>query len=242
MDSSQASGCSDGELSAMSKTMPIASKSSRQESKMDSLMTRRYGTMPEPLMANRGVELWISSVRDSLASPSASQESEEQIQTSETYGLTSFALLEKSNPDSVFWKTSQGCLPNLMATLGRYSGSWPRAGMMLAGVCYRQPKWERRTREIGCGLWPTLLTRDARGNFRSCQMRSLARALGGSPNPRWLEWFMGWPIGWSKLECLDKDKFRQWLHSHGNCSNQLHHEPQEQQGRQNLLDTPRGLE
>jgi hypothetical protein len=37
-------------------------------------------------------------------------------------------------------------------------------------------------------------------------------------NPAWVEWLMGWPIGWTDLKPLGTDKFRQWLHSHGGCS------------------------
>jgi hypothetical protein len=38
---------------------------------------------------------------------------------------------------------------------------------------------------------------------------------GGQLNPDWVEWLMGWPIGWTDLKPLAMDKFRQWLDSHG---------------------------
>jgi hypothetical protein len=38
---------------------------------------------------------------------------------------------------------------------------------------------------------------------------------GGSLNPPWIEWLMGWPIGWTALQPLEMDKFRQWWRSHG---------------------------
>jgi hypothetical protein len=34
-------------------------------------------------------------------------------------------------------------------------------------------------------------------------------------NPDWVEWLMGWPIGWTDLKPLETDKFQQWLKSHG---------------------------
>jgi hypothetical protein len=40
---------------------------------------------------------------------------------------------------------------------------------------------------------------------------------GGQLNPRWVEWLMGWPIGWASLERLETDRFRQWLNSFGIC-------------------------
>jgi len=40
-----------------------------------------------------------------------------------------------------------------------------------------------------------------------------AEALGtGALNPYWLEWFMGWPIGWTSIEPLDPMEFERWLH------------------------------
>ena len=38
---------------------------------------------------------------------------------------------------------------------------------------------------------------------------------GGQLNPDWVEWLMGWPIGWTDLKPLGMDKFQQWLHLHG---------------------------
>lgn len=34
-------------------------------------------------------------------------------------------------------------------------------------------------------------------------------------NPAWVEWLMGWPIGWTGLEPLEMDRFHWWLRSHG---------------------------
>jgi len=34
-------------------------------------------------------------------------------------------------------------------------------------------------------------------------------------NPAWVEWLMGWPIGWTDLEPLEMDKYQQWLRQHG---------------------------
>ena len=38
---------------------------------------------------------------------------------------------------------------------------------------------------------------------------------GGSLNPTWVEWLMGWPIGWTDLKPLETDKFQVWLQQHG---------------------------
>jgi len=40
---------------------------------------------------------------------------------------------------------------------------------------------------------------------------------GGKLNPTWVEWLMGWPLGWTDLKPLAMDKFQQWLEQHGPC-------------------------
>lgn len=39
--------------------------------------------------------------------------------------------------------------------------------------------------------------------------------VGGNLNPMWIEWLMGWPLGWTDLKPLETGKFQQWQHSHG---------------------------
>lgn len=36
----------------------------------------------------------------------------------------------------------------------------------------------------------------------------------GQLNPTWCEWFMGWPLGWIKLEALETGKYQEWLQQH----------------------------
>jgi len=45
--------------------------------------------------------------------------------------------------------------------------------------------------------------------------RPLSEQIGGSLNPTWVEWLMGWPLGWTDLDPLATDKFRLWLRQHG---------------------------
>lgn len=37
----------------------------------------------------------------------------------------------------------------------------------------------------------------------------------GRLNPQWVEWLMGWPLGWTDLKPLETDRFREWLAQHG---------------------------
>ena len=34
---------------------------------------------------------------------------------------------------------------------------------------------------------------------------------GGALNPDWVEWLMGWPVGWTSLMPLDCRKYYKWL-------------------------------
>lgn len=42
--------------------------------------------------------------------------------------------------------------------------------------------------------------------------------IGGQLNPEWVEWLMGWPIGWTASHVLETDKFQEWQNAHGNFS------------------------
>jgi len=39
--------------------------------------------------------------------------------------------------------------------------------------------------------------------------------ITGPLNPTWVEWLMGWPLGWTDLKPLETDRFRWWQHRHG---------------------------
>lgn len=44
--------------------------------------------------------------------------------------------------------------------------------------------------------------------------RNLNDQIGGQLNPPWVEWLMGWPIGWTDLKPLGMGKFRSWRQQH----------------------------
>ena len=44
---------------------------------------------------------------------------------------------------------------------------------------------------------------------------TLAAQAGGALNPTWVEWLMGWPLGWTDLKPLEMGKYQQWLQQHG---------------------------
>ncbi len=69
-------------------------------------------------------------------------------------------------------------------------------------------------------MYSTPTARDWKDNGKSPaelarNSETLASQAGGKLNPMWVEWLMGWPIGWTDLRHLETDKFQQWLDLHG---------------------------
>jgi DNA (cytosine-5)-methyltransferase 1 len=68
-------------------------------------------------------------------------------------------------------------------------------------------------------IWPTPTASNAKNNGSASQMRRNTKPLdaevGGALNPMWVEWLMGWPLGWTDLKPLEMDKFQKWQEQHG---------------------------
>ena len=69
--------------------------------------------------------------------------------------------------------------------------------------------------------WATPIKRDCRtlkGAKRSPNAlgtEPLVVQVGGQLNPPWVEWLMGWPIGWTDLKPLGTDRWQEWRQAHG---------------------------
>lgn len=73
-----------------------------------------------------------------------------ELTTRETCGSQQSSAFASYDQDSHSWKTCQGWL---LADISAPSfQTFARAGMTVGGEYYPQPKWERRTNEIDCGL------------------------------------------------------------------------------------------
>ncbi len=53
------------------------------------------------------------------------------------------------------------------------------------------------------------------GHVTEVERRSMRSGNGGKLNPNWVEWLMGWPVGWTDLKPLETGKFQKWLEQHG---------------------------
>lgn len=64
----------------------------------------------------------------------------------------------------------------------------------------------------GRGRWPTPAASDEKGSAAAGQRRRQLseRVAGLKLSPDWVEWLMGWPVGWSSLESLQDATVGGW--------------------------------
>jgi hypothetical protein len=106
------------------------------------------------------------------------------------------------DPGTLSWKTRQISMFEDCQTL---SEVLPNCGMIASGSLYPLPELEHLTDEKEPLLWRTPTSRDWKGmSAKSWRERlkgdltpTLPDQLGGTPNPDWIDWLMGFPVGWS---------------------------------------------
>jgi hypothetical protein len=104
------------------------------------------------------------------------------------------------------------------------SGSWPTpmSSEYKANKNYRPGRQNGLTQAVM--KWPTPRTAGMCGgtgfwellnkNTTIEEARQMGAGNGGTLNPTWVEWLMGFPLGWTDLKPLEMDKFQQWLQQH----------------------------
>ena len=122
------------------------------------------------------------------------------------------------------------------ALLGRVAANWPTPRTITGGAESAERKKELGRKNSGGGdlqaaanNWATPMASDgskpSAGNRRSADLSHQAQATEnpGSEsrpklNPRFVEWLMGVPLGWTAFEPVETASFRRWLRSHGASS------------------------
>jgi len=126
---------------------------------------------------------------------------------------------------------------------GLMVAAWPRSGSMRSGRCYPREPLGPLTAENASGSWatptagmtkhigmePSAMQREAARSLRTVNAySSLAvqvAAIGdwnGRLNPSWVEWLMGWPLGWTGFAPLGTAGFRAWRRQHSpSCKPEL---------------------
>ena len=88
---------------------------------------------------------------------------------------------------------------------------------------------ERYVQQVERKVWPTPTVAMAKGSSGGALTRKTGKsrendrldyavegdAKNGRLNPTWVEWLMGWPLGWTELQPLETGRFREWLQQHG---------------------------
>ena len=112
------------------------------------------------------------------------------------------------------------------------SGLWgtPRVGMVRGGNFWFDRGKCNLEEQVGAAeharMWPNPTCHNAKEQDSPSEARLdtptlCHQARGGDKtqpkhlNPVWVEWLMGWPLGWTDLKPSDTAKFQQWQHSHG---------------------------
>jgi hypothetical protein len=118
--------------------------------------------------------------------------------------------------DACLWRTHRTLFNEV---LPESSVILPLSGMMRDGVVYQPWKSERLTEEIDSGsLLPTPVASDIHHRKTKYAQggSALSFVIGGPLSPDWVEWLMGWPIGWTDCDALETDKCQRWQREHGN--------------------------
>jgi len=138
-----------------------ASKSWQRAWKKDLWIQHLCGRISKVLTAQIGVEQWISSLRDTPVSPSATPANEKAQTTQGTSGLTLRESSEKPSQGLLFSKTSKDTSPKGSKKSSRRLPNW---GSMQSGVYTAQPKPAFPTAGTGSSSWPTAVA----GDSKSC--------------------------------------------------------------------------
>lgn len=215
-----------GEQYAQLNVMPTPHKFWRNDKTMEFSDLSRFGLTCAVLTESHGEELLMSCLEDFHARTYQSLVAEPVLmETDPDFGDKWQESSVRYDLVSCSWKTHhclwEEVLPWSLVTL-------PKWGLMRSGVVYQHQALERPINGTASGLWPTPRATDYKGSrsplsgakvrargFSLNLQEAIAEAEGGGTlNPEWDEWLMGWPIGWTELKPLETGRFREWLRQH----------------------------
>lgn len=208
----------DGVPSALLNLIPTLAGSCSHGSVMEPCPDSRSGMTFEHLTASRGgaTSTSLAAASHAKISPRAAK-ARASTEANLACGAKWPASFARYDPDTSSWKTHQ-C--SLLGGFAKYSETWPRWGTMRGGECWEHTTPALHTSGIDSGSWLPTPTADDTGHRTkrySQGGQALSLVVGGKLNPPWVEWLMGWPVGWTALEPLVTDRCRPWLRLHGKC-------------------------
>ena len=226
--------CSAGAPSAESRLTRSVGGCCCNDSAMDSWDGFRSGTTSEPSQEPIG-QRTLSAPAGHARTYQPQERAQESTESGLDYGVRLPGCFATYDRDTHSWKTRQ---LSLLEGLTKFSGTWPRSGLMLHGECMARAQQELRTAETDGGALPDLptptanyygTTNNGEKNGKPYKTKGKPslwtmarrgewpdrRLAGGPLSPMWIAWLMGWPIGWTDSEPLATGRFRQWLRLHG---------------------------
>jgi hypothetical protein len=121
----------------------------------------------------------------------------------------------KSQPTSKSWK-AKGAI-NFKLSNPEIQAKWPTPTAHMAKETNAPSEHKRNTPTLTAQVnWatPTVCGNYNRKGASKTSGDGLATQVGGKLNPMWVEWLMGWPLGWTDLKPLETDRFQSWQQQH----------------------------
>ena len=126
-------------------------------------------------------------------------------------GQSMHVLLGRLDQRLHCWKTAQTLLEGGLILSAQ---TYPRWGIVYAGALYQleQPALPINAQDFGGWQYPTPCVTGLSSGSGNCkkilklehlsdaEKRSMRAGNGGKLNPDWVEWLMGWKIGWTRLQ------------------------------------------
>jgi hypothetical protein len=164
------------------------------------------------------------------------EKAQELMENDQECGATWQGSLAKFDPDTSLWRTAQCSLledlneslailprsgmtrngllwelPMLEQTISETGfGLWPTP--VSSDISMRTTKYKQGGTPLSYAVqyWPTPTAHMAKETNAPSEANrnepSMASRVGGKLNPTWVEWLMGWPLGWTDLKPLETDK------------------------------------
>lgn len=225
-----AATCSGGEPCALLSVMPTRHPFWRNGKTTDFSGLSRFGLTCAALTADRGEELltWFLAGFPARTLAQQAAGSALTVNAPACGGKWTESSVRWSRSGST-WRTHR-CL--LDEDLPSSSVTLPREGLMRAGVVYLPLNSGRRIRGIAPGWSGETLPTPSVAMVKGSSERALTRVDGrsrlrnrldywverdgkaGRLSPPFVEWVMGWPLGWTDAAPLATDKFHEWQRQH----------------------------
>lgn len=215
--------CSDGQPSAQLSVICTPHPFWHRDKTTDASRLSRFGLTWKPSTAEHGVAL-LTWFREAIRVRRTAM----RAATARLLSLlvaSSSELCEKFSLYSSCGKTRTPCEPMLPGLGGSSEMLWAKLGIAPSFSKQGPAVWEVISPKCGhtslpfrapnARDWKGMSAASWRKRSKGDKTPTLPDQIGGTPHPEFAEQLMGWPIGWTALEPLAMDKFRQWQRQHG---------------------------